>query len=175
MPIIFLSLLFFALISSCASLQSIPEAKQTRVIGGVPFFAQEEYQCGPASLAGVMNYLGVSVTPDDIAKEIYSKSLRGTLNIDMALYPQKKGLTAQQYQGSMDDLRKKIDSGNPVIVFVDNGFWFVQAGHFMVVVGYNEFGVIVNSGKEKQKFISEKDFMSAWQKTKFWTLLIKKK
>lgn len=161
MPIIFLALLFLAFIFSCASPQQAQKSKQSRVVGEVPFFAQEEYQCGPASLAGVMNYLGASVTPENIAKEIYSKSIKGTLNIDMARYPQKKGFITQQYQGSMDDLRKKIDSGNPLIVFVDEGIWFVQAGHFMIVVGYNESGVVVNSGREKNKFIPEKEFVSA--------------
>ena len=45
----------------------------------------------------------------------------------------------------------------------------------MVVVGYNEDGVIVNSGKDKGKFIPEEDFIKSWERTKFWTLLIKKK
>ena len=72
-----------------------------------PFHAQEDYQCGPASLASVMNYWKIDVTPDDIAKEIYSKSAKGTLNIDMVIYPQKKGLLAEQYSGGMKDLKKK--------------------------------------------------------------------
>jgi hypothetical protein len=42
----------------------------------------------------------------------------------------------------------------------------------MVVTGYDESGVIVNSGKERQKFIASKDFLKSWRKTNFWTLLI---
>jgi ABC-type bacteriocin/lantibiotic exporter with double-glycine peptidase domain len=75
----------------------------------------------------------------------------------------------------LQDLKKNIDSGYPLIVLVDYGFWAVQANHFMVVVGYNEDGVIVNSGKDRGKFISEGDFIKTWEKTKFWTLLIKRK
>jgi ABC-type bacteriocin/lantibiotic exporter with double-glycine peptidase domain len=121
----------------------------------------------------VLNYWGLKVTPDEIAGEIYSDSARGTLSIDMVLYAQKKGLMAAQYEGNMDDLRKNIDSGYPVIVLVDYGFSFIQANHFLVVIGYNEHGVVVNSGKDKNKFISERDFMKSWKKTGFWTLLIK--
>lgn len=169
--------LFVFFLHSCAAVNngSMPESGHKRVISNVPFYAQEAYQCGPASLAGVMNYWKIDVTPDDIAKEIYSKSAKGTLNIDMIIYPQKKGLFAEQYSGNMQDLKKNIDSGYPLIVLVDYGFWAVQSNHFMVVVGYNEDGVIVNSGKDKSKFISEGDFIKIWEKTKFWTLLIKRK
>ena len=91
----------------------------------------------------------------------------------MVLYAQKKGLMAVQYEGNMEDLRKNIDSSYPIIVFVDYGFSLIQTNHFMVVIGYNEHGVIVNSGKDKNKFIFERDFMKSWKKTRFWTLLIK--
>jgi ABC-type bacteriocin/lantibiotic exporter with double-glycine peptidase domain len=173
---LFLALLAFFL-HSCAAVSNgnIPESRQNRIISNVPFYAQEDYQCGPASLAGVMNYWKIDVTPDGIAKEIYSKSAKGTLNIDMVIYPQKKGLFAEQYSGNMKDLKKNIDSGYPLVVLVDYGLWVFQSNHFMVVVGYNEDGVIVNSGKDKGKFISEEDFIKTWEKTKFWTLLIKKK
>ena len=171
---LFLALLAFFL-HSCAAVNPVLESKQNRIIANVPFHVQEDYQCGPASLAGVMNYWKIDVTPDDIAKEIYSKSAKGTLNIDMVIYPQRKGLLAEQYSGNMQGLKKNIDSGYPLIVLVDYGFWAVQSNHFMVVVGYNEDGVIVNSGKDKGKFIPEGDFIKTWEKTKFWTLLIKRK
>ena len=172
---LFLVLLTF-FFHSCAIVSSgnMPESRYNRISCDIPFYAQEAYQCGPASLAGVMNYWKIDVTPDDIVKEIYSRSAKGTLNIDMVIYPQKKGLLAEQYSGNMKDLKKNIDSGYPLIVLVDYGFWVYQANHFMVVVGYNEDGVIVNSGKDKSKFIPEEDFIKTWEKTKFWTLLIKK-
>ena len=171
-----LSIIFVVFfLHSCAPSTVLQGSKQNRIISNVPFYAQEAYQCGPASLAGVMNYWKIDVTPDSIAKEIYSKSAKGTLNIDMVIYPQKKGLLAEQYSGNMKDLKKNIDAGYPLIVLVDYGFWAFQSNHFMVVVGYNEDGVIVNSGKDKGKFIPEEDFIKTWEKTKFWTLVIKRK
>jgi ABC-type bacteriocin/lantibiotic exporter with double-glycine peptidase domain len=155
-------------------MKDIAESDQEYIIENVPFYPQETYQCGPVSLAGVLNYLGINITPDDIAEEIFSESARGTLNIDMVLYAQRKGLNAIQYKGSMEDLKKNVESGYPVIVLVDYGFSLYQVNHFMVVVGYNEHGVIVNSGKDKGKFISTEDFLKAWRKTNYWTLLIKK-
>jgi ABC-type bacteriocin/lantibiotic exporter with double-glycine peptidase domain len=162
------------LLPSCAATNEIPEIKHNHIIENVPFYPQETYQCGPASLAGVLNYWGVNVTPEDIAKEIFSESAKGTLNIDMVLYAQGKGLDVNQYKGNMEDLKKNIESGYPVIVLVDYGFYLYQVNHFMVVVGYNEHGVTVNSGKNKNKFIPEESFIKTWGRTKYWTLLIKK-
>lgn len=170
-----LSLNLIIFLYSCVTVQHVHESRQQKIIENVPFYPQEAYQCGTASLAGVMSYWDIKSTPEEIAKEIYSESARGTLNVDMIIYPQGKGLIAEQYSGGMDDLKKNIDAGYPLIVLVDYGFWVLQSNHFMVIVGYNEHGVIVNSGKDKGKFISGKDFIKAWEKTKFWTLKIKRR
>lgn len=168
-----LSLNLIIFLYSCATTSNIPINKQIHIIENVPFYAQEAYQCGPASLAGVMNYWNAGITPDEIAKDIYSKSAKGTLDLDMVIYSQRKGMLAGQYSGGMDDLRKKIDAGHPLVVLVDYGLWVLQSNHFMVIIGYNERGVIVNSGKEKAVFIAEKDFIKTWKRTKFWTLLVR--
>jgi len=165
-------ILVIGLVSSCLSTQETHQPGTDVLIKTVPFYDQESYQCGPASLAMVMNYRNVMVKPEEIAADIYSSSVRGTLNLDMVLYAQYKGLSALQYRGNLKDLKKNIDSGNPLIVLLDFGFSFYQAGHFMVVVGYNENSVIVNSGKMKEHSVPEKEFLKAWGKTNYWTLLI---
>jgi predicted double-glycine peptidase len=92
----------------------------------------------------------------------------------MLLYVNKKGLYALQYIGSWDDLKKKINNKYPLIVLVDYGFSVYQANHFMVVVGYNDDGVVVNSGKTEHMFIDKEKFLKAWKRTNYWTLLIKR-
>jgi predicted double-glycine peptidase len=161
-------------LTSCITAREIPESSHTRKIENVPFYQQESYQCGPASLAGVLNYWGVAVTPDEVARNIFSASARGTLTIDMVLYAQQKGLSAEQYKGSLDNLKQNIDSGYPVVVLVDYGGAFYQLNHFMVIFGYNEHGILANSGKDNGKFIPEDAFLKSWKKTNFWTLLIRK-
>ena len=141
-------------------------------IDKVPFYPQDEYQCGPASLAGVMNYWKVPVTPDEIAREIFSRTARGTLTIDMVFYAERKGLTARQYRGSWNDLRKKVTDGYPLVVLVDEGFSLYQANHYMVVTGFDDRGVIVNSGPTKQGVVETDAFVRRWERAGFWTLWI---
>lgn len=165
-------ILFF--LCSCSTI-SVQLNSKPVLIDKVPFYPQEDYQCGPAALAAVLNYWGVNVTPDDIAKDIYSRSAKGTLNIDMMIYADKKGLYALQYAGNWDDLKSKINEGNPLIVFVDFGFFSAyQANHFMVVIGYNDDGVIVNSDRTENLFIEKEKFLRIWKRTNYWTLWIKK-
>jgi predicted double-glycine peptidase len=162
-----------SLLPSCTESVHVKESLPTRIIHNVPFYPQEDFQCGPASLTAVLNFWGVQITPEEIARDIYSPSARGTLTLDMIGYPAKKGMEVVHYQGSMDDLRKKIDSGHPMIVLVDLGFLIYQQNHFMVIVGYEEDGVVAHSGKEPLKHIPLKSFMKTWAKTNYWTLWIK--
>jgi len=160
---------------SCATGREISASGERHIIRGVPFYAQEAYQCGPASLAGVLNFWGVEVRPDEISKEIFSSSARGTLNIDMVLYAQKRGLNALQYAGNAEDLKKNIDLGRPVIILVGYGFSIYEVDHFMVVTGYYDKGFVVNAGCEQNRFIDNADFLKIWSKANYWTLLIRKK
>ncbi len=150
----------------------VTPSKPSQLIKNVPFYPQQKYQCGPASLAGVLNYWGVDISPEEIAEDIYSRSAGGTLDADMILYAERKNLRVRSYRGDLENIRVNIDSGNPLIVLVDYGFWIYQESHFMVVVGYNEDGIIANSGKHRSTFISRKAFLKSWERTKFWTLLV---
>ncbi len=170
-----LFLLTIPLVFSACATGQVQHASEAVIITGVPFYPQEQYQCGPASLAGVLRYWGLRREPEDIAREIYSKGARGTLNMDLVLYASKEGLDARQYSGGWDDLKQKITDGAPLIVLVDFGFSAFQANHFMVVTGYSDDGVVVNSGKEEGLFMDKKKFQKAWQRTNFWTLWIQRK
>lgn len=144
-------------------------------VAKVPFYPQVSFQCGPASLAGVLNYLGEGVTPDEIAEAVFRRDIRGTVTLDMVLYARKKGFFAEWYNGSADDIQRSIDEGVPLIIMVDFGLAFVRKNHFMVVVGYTPEDVIANSGKTHEKLISWKYFLSSWNRTKRWTLRIQQK
>lgn len=166
-------LLFTILIfCSCIPKSGVPVSNNVQYIEKVPFYPQETYQCGPAALAGVLNYWGVDVAPEEIAENIFSESARGTLNIDMALYAQSKGLQAKYYRGGIEDIKRKISNGFPMITLVDYGFMAYQVNHFMVIIGFNEHGVVVNSGKYQGRLLSWREFEKAWKKTHFWTLFI---
>ena len=151
---------------------SITRPAHTVIIEDVPFFPQVDYQCGPASLAGVLSYYGEIVSPDEIAESIYRQNIRGTVSLDMVLYARQRGFASKWYKGSTDEILRAVDSSNPIIVMIDLGFSVARAYHYMVITGYSFTGVIANTGTTPQKLISWERLMSQWEKTQNWTLLI---
>ncbi|MEJ2726651.1 MAG: C39 family peptidase [Deltaproteobacteria bacterium] len=165
-------LIFFLLFSSCAISTRPDDLAESKMLKDIPFYKMKAHQCGPASLASVLNFWGIAVSPAHIADEVYSDSARGTLNLDMIWYPERRGLNTRQYKGSIDDIKHNVDRGCPLIVMVDYGFWVYERNHFMITLGYNEDGVIVNSGNGYPELITFEDFLRSWRRAGFWTLLI---
>jgi ABC-type bacteriocin/lantibiotic exporter with double-glycine peptidase domain len=146
-------------------------------ISGVPFYPQLAHQCGPASLAAVLNYWGDRVTPDEIATAIYSPRLKGTLSLDMWQYARAQHFQADMRRGSLEDLEAHVHANIPVIAFLNLGYDWLPGGHFVVVVGLDadKGSVITYSGKEQNSRIPYDRFLKAWRKTNFWTLVVRPK
>jgi predicted double-glycine peptidase len=176
MRLIAIVLLALAL-SGCATTGKLPT--DAVIIPGVPFFSQEAYQCGPTALAIVLDYWyrkagsGQWVTPEEIAHDIYSASARGVLGLDLELYARKRRFETRQYAGNLEDLRRYVDGGIPLIIFVDYGLSVYEVNHFMVVTGYTKDGVIVNSGRRENKTIAAEELEKIWKKNRYWTLALK--
>jgi ABC-type bacteriocin/lantibiotic exporter with double-glycine peptidase domain len=164
------------LLLSCATSRHAPI--DSTILKGVPYYNQEAYQCGPASLASVLNYWyegrGVSerVTPEAIGSEIYSPTARGVLGFDLERYARKRGFSPRQFTGTFEALTSNINAGNPPIILVDYGFGPFQQGHFMVVTGYASGGIVVNSGARRDAFVTREELERIWKKTGFWTLVV---
>jgi ABC-type bacteriocin/lantibiotic exporter with double-glycine peptidase domain len=143
-------------------------------IGQVPFYPQRQYECGPASLAAVMNFWGRSVTPEQIGEQIYRPKIRGTLSLDMWQYAKAQHFLASIHQGSWEFLERQMSRKRPVIAFLNLGFRQVPIGHFLVVVGLDpsERSVIVYSGGNRNLHIPYDRFEDAWEKTNHWALLV---
>lgn len=166
-------LLTSALIFSCAPKPLLLHS----VIIDVPFYSQSDYECGPASLASVINYWNrkrgmEEITVEEIIDAIYSPHARGVLGIDLENYARKKGFSALQKKGTIEELKELIDSRTPPIILVSYGFYVYQLDHFLVVKGYNEKGIIVNS-KKPDEFISYKKLERIWKRADNWMLVIR--
>ena len=144
-------------------------------LANVPFFPQLDYQCGPAALAGVLNYYGKRITPEEIAHAIFRENIRGTVTLDMVLYARERGFSARWFSGSVGEVVEAINDGSPLVVMVDYGFSVISHNHYMVVVGYDSKGIVANSGASREIHISWRDFFPPWERAKCWTLRIEPK
>jgi ABC-type bacteriocin/lantibiotic exporter with double-glycine peptidase domain len=140
----------------------------------VPFFPQEEFQCGPAAMASLLAYWGRPADPGAIAEAIYLPRLQGTLSLDLLLYAERRGLTARLLDASSEALKAALRAGRPVIALLNVGPRLVPTWHYVVVVGYADGpdAFIAHDGRHRERVFSYEDFAWRWQASGRWGLLV---
>ncbi len=165
-----------ALLIGCTAAKTpLPQPPQgigSNMVANVPFHPQEDYQCGPSALATVLNHAGDKVSPETIAKAIFRENIRGTVSLDMGIYPRDRGFNSRFGKGDATSLVAAIDAGQPAVVMVNQGFSMARKLHYMVVTGYMPDFVVVNSGRERNKRIPWTEFLPQWKETGYWMLTI---
>jgi len=115
-----------------------PETLAQRTeLAEVPFFPQEEYQCGPAALASVLVHNNIATTPAALVPQVYLPGREGSLQTEMLAATRRHGLVAYHLAPRIEDLLTEVAAGNPVIVLQNLAFSFAPLWHYAVVVGYD--------------------------------------
>jgi len=145
----------------------------TAEIAEVPFFAQNEYECGPAALAMSLNYFGVKVTPEELVDQVYIPERKGSLQVEMIASARRNGMVAYQLAPRFLDMLREVAAGFPVIVLVDFGVWPVSIWHYAVVVGYNmdTSDVILRSGEKSRVAMPYGVLEYIWKESKYWAIV----
>jgi hypothetical protein len=165
-------LLLACTLSPSGALPQIPEGPTRAMVVGVPFFAQDELQCGPAALAMVLNWSGVAVQPSDLSSEVYSPGLKGSLQSSLIGSARRHGRVAYPITGS-EALLAEISAGHPVIVLVNLSFFWYPKWHYAVVIGYDQQRreVTLHSGHTDREVISFWTFKKICHRGDYWGLL----
>ncbi|MEK7231912.1 MAG: PA2778 family cysteine peptidase [Pseudomonadota bacterium] len=139
----------------------------------VPFFAQEEYQCGPAALAMALNAAGVSVTPDALVNQVYIPARQGSLQVEMLAAARRRGLIAYELEPQLTDVLREVAAGTPVIVLENYGFRIRPLWHYAVVVGYDleEGRTIRRSGTKQRQTMPFAVFEYVWKDEGRWSMV----
>jgi tetratricopeptide (TPR) repeat protein len=170
------------LLAACISL---PQTEALRVEGGaglpprveldsVPFFAQEQYQCGPAALAMALNAAGVAVTPEALTDEVYIPARKGSLQVEMLASARRHGLLAYELAPELKDLLAEVAAGNTVIVLQNQGLWaFRPYWHYAVVIGYDleKNQILLHSGTRAHRDMALGLFEFLWIDGRRWAMV----
>jgi tetratricopeptide (TPR) repeat protein len=138
----------------------------------VPFFPQDEYQCGPAALATVLSQNGVAVLPETLVNQVYVPARKGSLQLEMLAAPRRYGRVSYPLAPRYSDLLREVAAGNPVIVLQDVGYMFTQ-WHYAVVNGfdYSSGTVFLRSGKVARQEMPFTYFERTWIKSGYWAMV----
>ncbi len=139
-------------------------------IEGVPFFKQSKYHCGPSALASVLNYYEQKVSINEIIDALESETVRGSLNIEMLLFPRRFGLITEMINGDIESVKNNIRKRRPAILLIDNGFSIYRIPHYIVVTGYDyeENVFLAHWGDEENRVISGEDLERRWMRMGGW-------
>lgn len=142
-------------------------------LGDTPFFAQTEFQCGPAALATALGASGITVTPDELTPQVYLPGRKGSLQAEMVAATRRYGRVPYVLRPQMHDLLTEIAAGTPVLVLQNLGLSALPQWHYAVVVGYDTHSdtLLLRSGTEKNLRLSRHRFESSWARAQHWALV----
>lgn len=143
---------------------------QVYYIENVPFFKQSKYNCGPSALASVLNFYGKKIIMDEIISALTKNTIRGSLNIDMLLFPRRFGLITEMVNGDIELIKNYIRNGTPVVLLIDNGFSIYRIPHYIVVIGFDDADniFVAHWGNEENRIISAEDLKRRWSRMGGW-------
>ncbi len=139
----------------------------------IPFYPQEEFYCGPTTLAEVFNYYGKNLTPENIAPNIFIPDREGSLQIEMVATTRKYNFVPYAGRSDLITLINLLSEGRPVIVLQNLAFSWMPMWHYAVVKGYDlvnsEF--TLHTGVTENYKVDFELFERTWQRGDYWMLV----
>lgn len=100
------ALLLFLVCVSCATrtpvLNKLAKNAESTLIKDVPVIKQDDYHCGPATLAMVMQFHGTKISAEEAAKGLFHKNLKGSFFSEMKAKAREEGFVVVE----VNDLEK---------------------------------------------------------------------
>lgn len=167
------ALFLLLLVTGCAQKRiSLPiEPGYTVLLEDIPFFAQEDYQCGPAALAMVLGASGVDVHPDALAPLTYIPERRGSLQLELIGAARKYQRIPFEIEPTPDALVDELKAGRPVLVLQNYGLESLPAYHYAVVIGAAQDEVFLRSGTTRELHMGLSKFLITWIRPGSWGLI----
>lgn len=171
---------FILLLAACSTPQTT--ALHQSVPAGLPlhtelkhvtFYPQDVNQCGPATLAMVMQNEGIDIHPDQLKEQLYLPDKQGSLQIEMLATARRHGLLAYLLQPELHDVMTEVAAGNPVIVLQNLALSWYPMWHYAVVIGYdlNKEEIILRSGADQRLVLPLSTFEHTWARSQYWSMV----
>lgn len=175
------SILLALILAGCASRPQWPEPlniaadiERRLVLENVPFYAQERYQCGPASLAMMLNSQGLNTHPEVLRELVYLPERHGSLKVELVAAARAHGLLVYLLDGSLESLLQEVAAGNPVLVMQNLRFGWWPQWHFAVVTGFDAEArnIILHTDTREYHEETLEVFTATWQRADNWAAVM---
>jgi tetratricopeptide (TPR) repeat protein len=169
-----------AMLTACSTpqtsllLKSRPAVLPAHVeLDRVKYFAQDVYQCGPATLAMVLSSAGQDIQPEQLKDELYIPAKQGSLQVEMLATARRHGMLAYQLAPSLQDVLDEITAGNPVIVLQNLSLPWFPMWHYAVAIGYDldSRDILLRSGSDERLALPLTTFEHTWARSHYWAMV----
>lgn len=139
----------------------------------VPFFPQEEFQCGPAALAMVLRHSGVAIAPDTLVPQVYVPERQGSFQVEILAASRGQGRLPLTIEPALSSLLAWLDAGQPVLILQNLGLNWVPTWHYAVAIGYDleREEVVLHSGVTANYRVPFTLFERTWQRAGRWGMV----
>ncbi len=143
-------------------------------LAATPFFAQRDYQCGPAALATVLVASGTEVAPDMLVPEVFLPGREGSLQTELVAATRARGRLPYVIEPRLDVLIAQVAAGLPVLVLQKLGAGPWPGWHYAVLIGYdsNDDRLLLRSGTEPRTEMSTAKFLATWDRAGRWGMVV---
>jgi hypothetical protein len=140
---------------------------------GTPFFPQQQYQCGPAALAAVLNATGLQTSPDVLTPTLFLPGRQGSLQLEMIATIRRHHRLPLPIEPTFEAIATELQAGRPVLVLQNLGLQNLPRYHYAVVIGFHPpDSVILRSGITRRLVMPLNRFQSSWIKADSWGLVV---
>lgn len=169
-----------AVLAGCAAPQTAqlaglwpPTLPARAELVNTPFIPQDDYECGPAALAMVLQAAGLHVTADELVAQVYLPGRKGSLQVEILAAARRNGLPAYPLEPSLDAVLREVAAGNPVLVFQNLSLPVYPVWHYAVVIGYDRERreLLLHSGRTPRQVLSLDTFERTWARGKYWSMV----
>jgi hypothetical protein len=167
-----------ALLAGCAAPQTATllatqPSPQRSALLDIPFFPQQAYQCGPASLAMALSASGLDVEPDALTAQVYLPARQGSLQPEMLATARRHGRLAVVLPPQLPSLLQEIDAGHPVVVLQNLSLPLAPVWHYAVVIGYDLAAaqIVLHSGTSAALRLPMTVFERTWRRADHWAMV----
>lgn len=142
-------------------------------LSSIPFFAQADYECGPAALAMAITAAGKPIAPEALVPQVYLPARKGSLQVEMPVAVRRAGLLAYTLAPELQAVLREVAAGNPVVVFQNLSLPWYPVWHYAVVIGYDRETetLLMHSGTTARMPISLSAFERTWARGNYWALV----
>ena len=143
-------------------------------LDGVPFVAQPEWQCGPASLAMALAAAGREVPLGRLVERAFTPGLAGSLQAEMLAAARAERMLATELPPTLEALRAELADGRPVVVLQNLGLPMLPRWHYAVLIGMDEGAgeVVLHSGDTPSMPMRLSVFERTWSRAGRWAFAV---